>query len=113
MWPCRLKIIATFCKRDPIILGVDIVDGTLRVGTPLAVVKIDPVTGKKDIIDLGKMSVHLLLYGASDPVFYRTSLEINHKNQDVRNWLGNKHFEIDCSLDCQKITSWRRCSGQD
>ncbi|KAF8966419.1 hypothetical protein BDZ97DRAFT_1903742 [Flammula alnicola] len=67
VWPCRLKIIAAFCKRDPIILGVDILDGTLRVGTPLAVVKIDPATGKKDIIDLGKI----------------TSLEINHKTQDI------------------------------
>jgi hypothetical protein len=42
VWPCRLKIIAAFCKRDPIILGVDILDGTLRVGTPLCVVKVDP-----------------------------------------------------------------------
>lgn len=57
VWPCRLKIIAAFCKRDPIILGVDIIDGTLRVGTPMCVVKTDPVTGKKDIIDLGKMYV--------------------------------------------------------
>ncbi|KAG6853716.1 hypothetical protein C0991_002132 [Blastosporella zonata] len=55
VWPCRLKIIAAFCKRDPIILGVDILDGTLRVGTPIAVVKTDAVTGKKDIIPLGKM----------------------------------------------------------
>ncbi|RDB15518.1 Eukaryotic translation initiation factor 5B [Hypsizygus marmoreus] len=67
VWPCRLKIIAAFCKRDPIILGVDILDGTLRVGTPLAVVKTDPVTGKKDIIPLGKI----------------TSLEINHKTFDI------------------------------
>ncbi|KAF4616123.1 hypothetical protein D9613_011481 [Agrocybe pediades] len=67
VWPCRLKIIAAFCKRDPIILGVDILDGTLRVGTPLAVVKIDPVTGKKETIDLGKI----------------TSLEINHKTHDI------------------------------
>jgi len=67
VWPCRLKIIAAFCKRDPIILGVDILDGSLRVGTPLAVVKSDPVTGKKEIIELGKI----------------TSLEINHKNQDL------------------------------
>jgi translation initiation factor 5B len=44
-----------FCKRDPIILGVDILDGSLRVGTPLAVVKADPTTGKKEIIELGKM----------------------------------------------------------
>ena len=59
VWPCRLKIIACFCKRDPIIVGVDILDGTLRVGTPLAVVKTDPATGKREIIDLGKMCVQL------------------------------------------------------
>ena len=68
VWPCRLKIIAVFAKRDPMILGVDILDGTLRVGTPLCVVKVDPETQKKEIIDLGKI----------------TSLEINHKSYDVR-----------------------------
>ncbi|KAF5372013.1 hypothetical protein D9615_008054 [Tricholomella constricta] len=67
VWPCRLRVIAAFCKRDPIILGVDILDGSLRVGTPLAVVKTDPVTGKKDIVPLGKI----------------TSLEINHKTFDI------------------------------
>lgn len=67
VWPCRLKIIGCFCKRDPIILGVDILDGSLRVGTPLAVVKTDPATGKKEVVDLGKI----------------TSLEINHKNYDT------------------------------
>lgn len=55
VWPCRLKIIAVFAKRDPIIMGVDILDGSLRVGTPLCVVKVDPVTQKKEIIPLGKM----------------------------------------------------------
>ncbi|KAF8554092.1 hypothetical protein OG21DRAFT_1522679 [Imleria badia] len=67
VWPCRLKAIAAFCKRDPIILGVDILDGTLRVGTPICVVKVDPTTQKRDIIDLGKI----------------TSLEINHKPYDI------------------------------
>ncbi|KAF7354856.1 Tr-type G domain-containing protein [Mycena sanguinolenta] len=67
VWPCRLKIIAAFCKRDPIILGVDILDGTLRIGTPIAVVKTDPTTNKKEIIDLGKI----------------TSLEINHKTYEL------------------------------
>lgn len=62
IWPCRLKIIAVFTKRDPIILGVDILDGTLRIGTPICVVKTDPVTGKKDIIPLGKMYVLDLPY---------------------------------------------------
>ncbi|KAG1739943.1 uncharacterized protein EDB91DRAFT_1082308 [Suillus paluster] len=67
VWPCRLKIIAAFCKRDPIILGVDILDGTLRVGTPICVVTVDPATQKKEIINLGKV----------------TSLEINHKSFDI------------------------------
>lgn len=68
VWPCRLKTIAAFAKRDPIILGVDILDGTLRVGTPLAVVRVDKETGHKEVIHLGKI----------------TSLEINHKTFDVR-----------------------------
>ncbi|KAF8589995.1 hypothetical protein K439DRAFT_1628210 [Ramaria rubella] len=67
VWPCRLKIIAAFCKRDPIILGVDILDGTLRVGTPICVVKTDPTTSKRETIRLGKI----------------TSLEINHKSMDI------------------------------
>ena len=50
VWPCRLKIIAVFCKRDPIIVGVDIIDGTLRVGTPLCV-----VNAEKQIVKLGRM----------------------------------------------------------
>jgi len=67
VWPVRLKTIACFAKRDPIILGCDILEGNLRVGTPLCVVKIDPETKKKEIISLGKVS----------------SLEINHKTFDV------------------------------
>jgi len=60
-WPCRLKIIQTFARRDPIVIGVDILDGTLRVGTPLCVVKTEvdnstkPPTTTKTIIDIGRM----------------------------------------------------------
>ncbi|SCV70684.1 BQ2448_3446 [Microbotryum intermedium] len=67
VWPCRLKIIACFAKRDPIIVGCDIIEGSLRVGTPLCVVRTDATTKKKEIIGLGKV----------------TSLEINHKVKDV------------------------------
>jgi translation initiation factor 5B len=86
VWPCRLKTIACFCKRDPIILGVDILDGNLRVGTPLCVVKNDPATGAKEIIELGKMykcDLSCLYNGGTDVVSRSTSLEINHKSMEV------------------------------
>ena len=54
VWPCRLSIIAAFAKRDPIVLGVDLIEGTLRTGTPICVVKTDK-DGKKEIIPLGKV----------------------------------------------------------
>ena len=54
VWPCRLKIIAAFAKRDPIVVGVDLIEGTLRTGTPICVVKTN-AEGKKEIIPLGKM----------------------------------------------------------
>lgn len=57
VWPCRLKTLRPFAKRDPIVLGVDIIEGSLRVGTPICVVKVNKETGKKDIIPLGKMQV--------------------------------------------------------
>lgn len=55
VWPCRIKIIQAFAHRDPIILGVDLSEGTLRVNTPVGVVKVDKETGKREIIKLGKM----------------------------------------------------------
>ena len=67
VWPCRLRTIAAFAKRDPIILGCDILDGSLRIGTPLCVVKTDPATRKREVIPIGRV----------------TSLEINHKPRDV------------------------------
>ncbi|PWN44448.1 hypothetical protein IE81DRAFT_321345 [Ceraceosorus guamensis] len=66
VWPCRLKILAAFAKREPIILGCEILDGDLRVGTPLCVVKTHADTKKKEVVTLGRV----------------TSLEINKKPKD-------------------------------
>lgn len=58
VWPARLKILACFARRDPIIIGAELLDNVdLRVGTPLCVIK------NRDVIDLGRV----------------TSLEVNHK----------------------------------
>src|SRR4051812_24240377 len=39
VYPCVCKIIPTaiFNKRDPIVVGLDVVEGKLKVGTPLCV----------------------------------------------------------------------------
>lgn len=87
VWPVRLKTLRAFAKRDPIVLGVDIIEGSLRVGTPICVVKLNKETGKKDIIPLGKMSVlHYsgpCLHADSVSFSNSTSIEINHVSKDV------------------------------
>ncbi len=57
VFPCVLKPVAVFNKKDPIVVGVDVVDGNLRLNTPIAAVKFNPVTGVKDIIGLGRVYV--------------------------------------------------------
>ncbi|KAI9016948.1 P-loop containing nucleoside triphosphate hydrolase protein [Gaertneriomyces semiglobifer] len=59
VFPCLLRIVpgAVFNKRNPIVLGVDVVEGNLRIGTPLCCVN-DGV-----VVPLGKV----------------TSIELNHK----------------------------------
>lgn len=61
VFPCVLKIIQIFRSRDPIILGVDVVEGSIRVGTPLAAVKINETTKERTIYSLGKMYIDSLL----------------------------------------------------
>ncbi|KAK3721999.1 eukaryotic translation initiation factor 5B [Vermiconidia calcicola] len=56
VFPCVLKPVAVFNKKDPIVIGVDVVDGNLRLTTPLAAVKHNPVTGVKDVVALGRVT---------------------------------------------------------
>ncbi|ATY59932.1 mitochondrial translation initiation factor IF-2 [Cordyceps militaris] len=56
VFPCVLKTVAIFNKTGPIIIGVDVVDGQLKINTPIAVVKNNPVTNVKEIIKLGRVT---------------------------------------------------------
>ncbi|KAF2479417.1 hypothetical protein BDY17DRAFT_256961 [Neohortaea acidophila] len=56
VFPCVLRPVAVFNKKDPIVVGVDVVDGNLRLGTPIAAVKMNPVTNVKDIVSLGRVT---------------------------------------------------------
>ncbi|KAG4306427.1 hypothetical protein PORY_000415 [Pneumocystis oryctolagi] len=55
IFPCVLKTIAVFNKKDPILLGVDIIEGVIRIGTPICAVKVNPSTQEQYIVDLGKI----------------------------------------------------------
>ena len=55
VFPCVLKPIAVFNKTGPIVIGVDVVDGQLKINTPIAAVKTNPVTNVKEIISLGRV----------------------------------------------------------
>ncbi|ROW02208.1 hypothetical protein VSDG_02467 [Cytospora chrysosperma] len=56
VFPCVLKPVAVFNKTGPIVVGVDVVEGSLRVNTPIAAVKTNPTTGLKEIVNLGRVT---------------------------------------------------------
>lgn len=55
VFPCVIKPVAVFNKTGPIVIGVDVVEGNLRTLTPIAAVKTNPVTGVKEIVNLGRV----------------------------------------------------------
>ncbi|CAK7239983.1 MAG: eukaryotic translation initiation factor 5B [Sporothrix thermara] len=56
VFPCVLNTVAVFNKTSPIVVGVDVVEGNLRINTPLAVVKTNPNTNQKEIISVGRVT---------------------------------------------------------
>ncbi|KAI1379322.1 hypothetical protein F4677DRAFT_328157 [Hypoxylon crocopeplum] len=56
VFPCVLNTVAVFNKTSPIVVGVDVVEGNLRVNTPIAVVKPNPTTGAKEVISVGRVT---------------------------------------------------------
>ena len=55
VFPCTLQPIAVFMKKDPILVGADVTDGTLKLHTPIAAVKTNTITGVKEIVSLGRV----------------------------------------------------------
>ncbi|KAL8929246.1 MAG: hypothetical protein Q9208_001329 [Pyrenodesmia sp. 3 TL-2023] len=56
VFPCVLTPVAVFNKKDPIVIGVDVTEGNLRLLTPIAAVRTNPVTNVKEIVSLGRVS---------------------------------------------------------
>ncbi|PMD23185.1 hypothetical protein NA56DRAFT_596825 [Hyaloscypha hepaticicola] len=56
VFPCVLKPVAVFNKTGPIVVGVDVIEGNLKMHTPIAAVKQNPVTNVKEIVSLGRVT---------------------------------------------------------
>ncbi|PSR83686.1 hypothetical protein BD289DRAFT_435537 [Coniella lustricola] len=67
VFPCVLKPVAVFMRHNPIVVGVDVVEGNLKVNTPIAAVRHNATTGLKEIVAMGRV----------------TSIERDHKKMDV------------------------------
>ncbi|KAL6860525.1 eukaryotic translation initiation factor 5B [Amphichorda felina] len=55
VFPCVLKPVAVFNKTTPIVIGVDVTEGQLKINTPIAAVKQNS-TGGKEIVSLGRVT---------------------------------------------------------
>lgn len=55
VFPCVLSPVAVFNKKDPIVVGVDVTEGNLRLLTPIAAVRTNPVTNVKEVINMGRV----------------------------------------------------------
>lgn len=55
VFPCVLKPVAVFNKTGPIVVGVDVAEGQLKVNTPISAVKHNPTTGVKEIVAMGRV----------------------------------------------------------
>jgi translation initiation factor 5B len=60
VFPCVLKPVAVFNKKDPIVIGLDVIDGNLKITTPICAIKKNGATGVKEIINLGRVYVSLI-----------------------------------------------------
>ncbi|KAG8626842.1 hypothetical protein KVT40_005787 [Elsinoe batatas] len=56
VFPCVLQPIQVFNKKDPIVIGVDVAEGALRVNTPICVVQHNSVTNVKNVVTLGRVT---------------------------------------------------------
>lgn len=95
IFPCVLKIVpgCIFNTRDPIILGITVQEGSLRIGTPLCVMGNDEA-GQPSIISIGRVS-SIEQNHKSIPVVRKggpsVAIKIDHEPWDTPKMVG-RHF---------------------
>jgi translation initiation factor 5B len=95
VFPCVIQIMpnCVFNKKDPIVLGVDILEGIARVGTPICI-------PQKEFIDIGRISsiennhkpVDLAKKGQ------KVAIKIVGSNAEEQQKMFGRHFEMEDQL---------------
>ncbi|XVF45846.1 hypothetical protein PTKIN_Ptkin02bG0239800 [Pterospermum kingtungense] len=95
VFPCILKILpdCVFNYKDPIILGVDILEGIARVGTPICI-------PHRDFIDIGRIASMEI---DKKPVDFskkgqRVSIKIVGSSPEEKQKMYGRHFDLDDKL---------------
>ncbi|KAJ5586901.1 Eukaryotic translation initiation factor 5B [Penicillium hispanicum] len=55
VFPCVISPVAVFNKKDPIVIGVDVIEGSLRLHTPLAAVRTN-AAGAREVVSIGRVT---------------------------------------------------------
>ncbi|KAK2977459.1 hypothetical protein RJ640_031018 [Escallonia rubra] len=95
VFPCILKIMpdCVFNKKDPIVLGVDVLEGIAKVGTPICI-------PQKEFIGIGRIAS---IENNHKPVDYakkgqKVAIKIIGSNPDEQQKMFGRHFEIEDEL---------------
>ncbi|XP_059298600.1 eukaryotic translation initiation factor 5B-like [Lycium ferocissimum] len=95
VFPCVLKIVpnCVFNKKDPIVLGVDVLEGIARIGTPICI-------PQKDFIDIGRLASiennHKPVDSAKKG--QRVAIKIVGSNSEEQQKMFGRHFEMEDEL---------------
>jgi len=95
VFPCKLRIIPEyiFNKKDPIVLGVEVIDGILKIGTPI-------VVPSKEFCYLGRVtgieSNHKAVTEARKPL--QVAVKIEQQDASAQQKVYGRHFEASDEL---------------
>ncbi|XAR67705.1 Protein-synthesizing GTPase [Bertholletia excelsa] len=95
VFPCVLKIMpnCVFNKKDPIVLGVHVLDGIAKVGTPICI-------PQRDFIDIGRIAS---IENNHKPVDYakkdqKVAIKIVGSSPEEQQKMFGRHFDIEDEL---------------
>lgn len=100
-FPCQLRILPlhVYCRRNPIIVGVDVEEGTVRVGTSLV------ISDGKRMLDLGEVAT--IKKGQNDVTIAKKGDSVSIRIDGSHSYMYGRHFDHEhplySKLDRNKI----------